>query len=127
MKNISVLYLTKTDGVVVRLGPCVEVNSLFNIIMSFIVPGQVVECCPIPRVIGDLRCLVNNSNIVVVITVRPFYEKGWTTVLLPFECFPCSRKPEPERDNPEPIHSSAELHPCQTGSLDTVPTIYRCS
>lgn len=36
------LYLTKTYGIVVGLGSCVEVDGLFDIIMALIVSGQVV-------------------------------------------------------------------------------------
>lgn len=37
-----VLYLTESYGIVVGLGSCVEVDSLFYIIMTLIVSGQVV-------------------------------------------------------------------------------------
>lgn len=38
----GMLYLTKSYGIVVGLGSCVEVDSLFDIIMALIVSGQVV-------------------------------------------------------------------------------------
>lgn len=52
------LYLTKSDGVVVGLGSCVEVDGLFDVFMALVVSGQVIGRCPVPCVIGYLRCLV---------------------------------------------------------------------
>lgn len=36
------LYLTKPNSIVVGLGSCVEVDSLFDVIMALVVSGQVV-------------------------------------------------------------------------------------
>lgn len=54
------LYLTKSYGIVVGLGSCVEVDGLFDIIMTLIVPGQVVRCCSVTGVVGYFRRLVKN-------------------------------------------------------------------
>lgn len=56
------LYLTKSYGIVVGLGSCVEVHSLFDIIMTLIVSGQVVRRCSVTCVVGYFRCLMKKQS-----------------------------------------------------------------
>lgn len=55
----SYSHLTKPNGIVVSLSSSVEVDSLFDVIMALIVPGQMVGSCPVPCVIGYFRCLTS--------------------------------------------------------------------
>lgn len=58
----SCSHLTKPNGIVVSLSSSVEVDSLFDVIMALIVPGQMVGSCPVPCVIGYFRCLTSQQN-----------------------------------------------------------------
>lgn len=61
--NSVELHLAESDGVVVGLSSCVEVNSLFNVIMTFVVSGQMVGRCSVACFIGYLRGLKENKGV----------------------------------------------------------------
>ena len=54
-------YLAQADGVVVGLGSCVEVDGLFDLILTLILTSQVVRRRPVPRLIGYLGRLSNTE------------------------------------------------------------------
>lgn len=45
------LYLAQADGVVEGLGAAVEVHGLFDVLLTLVLPGQVIGGCPVPRFI----------------------------------------------------------------------------
>ena len=48
------VYLAEPYGVVVGLRSCVEVHGLFDLLVTLVLPGQVVRSRPVPCVVGDL-------------------------------------------------------------------------
>lgn len=47
--GVGTLYLAQADGVVECLGPTVEVHGLLDVLLTLILPCQVIGRCPIPR------------------------------------------------------------------------------
>lgn len=54
---VQVVLLAEADGVVVRLGPRVEVHRLADVLLALVLPRQVVGGRPVARLVGDLARL----------------------------------------------------------------------
>lgn len=122
-----VAYLAQADGVVKRLGPGVEMYSLLDFILTLVLAGQVIWCCPIPRFICYFSSLKRKSYSFTLCPYSSqeweFYGSRWEEAALPSECCPESSGCGLGKNNPEPVHSILVQIPYLLGSPDTVPTI----